>query len=415
MTTPRLIFINRLQSRGLVDQWGFAFFAALGSIGIVLAKKLGAQAEVVAFAAVFIMLLYAALIGRFGSGRLRSDQAGDNCYYLGLIYTLASLAYTIFTFDPADTATTIVQGFGIALATTILGLVLRVIFNQGRPDLEEVESGARRELVDAVARLKTELGQTVLVMNDFSRQVRQSISETQEAATMDISQFADATTKSLRDVVDRSQAALQTESSEFVSRSKRQLAAIDRLVLSLEKQGVRIDRITETHDQLGDVVSKINESASEARRVTSELAVDSQAIVTSIGAVREGSEIARTTLEMLAEATKDVRSSVSEFQTDVRNQLEYLRTAPGAAITEASQALIRASTAIREELEALRNVQKSTLASIGGEAKFVTEAARKHNADLEAELVRSRQLVEKIHENLVAMTGELVRQVEARS
>ena len=215
MNAPRLTFLNKLQDRGLVDQWGFAFFSAVGSIGIVIAKALDVRAGIVAVCAVAIMLAYAALISRFGSGRLRSDQAGDNCYYLGLIYTLASLAYTIFTFDPANTATTIVQGFGIALATTILGLVLRVVFNQGRPDLEEVESGARRDLVDAVSRLKTELGQTVIAMNDFGIQVRQSISETQDSATKDIAKFAEIAVTRLGEVADKSHTVLQTETSEL--------------------------------------------------------------------------------------------------------------------------------------------------------------------------------------------------------
>src|SRR5690348_9486773 len=111
MDQPRIAFLNKLQERGLADQWGFAFFAAIGSLCIVAAKTFSVPAVWVAIGAIAIMLLYAGLIARYGSGRLRSDQAGDNCYYLGLIYTLASLAYAIFTFDPAHTATTIVQGF----------------------------------------------------------------------------------------------------------------------------------------------------------------------------------------------------------------------------------------------------------------------------------------------------------------
>ena len=47
------------------------------------------------------------------------DQAGDNCYYLGLIYTLASLRNAIATFDPDQNASGIVQT-SCALATTIL-------------------------------------------------------------------------------------------------------------------------------------------------------------------------------------------------------------------------------------------------------------------------------------------------------
>ena len=151
-----ITWIDRLRDRGFTDQLGFMIFAVGGFAGIISAKALGIETIWVAIGAVVAMLLYALAIGRQGIGRLRADQAGDNCYYLGLIYTLASLSYAITTFDPNDTATTVVQGFGIALATTIIGLILRVFFAQGRPDLENSEVEARLELTDAVARLKGE-------------------------------------------------------------------------------------------------------------------------------------------------------------------------------------------------------------------------------------------------------------------
>lgn len=121
--------VDRLDERGLIDRWGFLIFALGGAIGILVAKSTSLPPVLVAAAAAMTMVLYAALVKTKGTGRLRADQAGDNCYYLGLIYTLTSLAYAIFLFDPANTATTIVQGFGIALLTTIMGLVLRVFFD----------------------------------------------------------------------------------------------------------------------------------------------------------------------------------------------------------------------------------------------------------------------------------------------
>lgn len=173
MEPRRTGLIDRLAERGLVDRWGFLLFALGGAACILVAKHSGLSPVLVAAAAAITMVLYAAVTQAKGTGRLRGDQAGDNCYYLGLIYTLTSLAYAIFLFDPAETATTIVQGFGIALATTIMGIVLRVFFNQTRVDLVETEDTARLELADAAGRLKAELAATVVSMNDFGRRTRQ--------------------------------------------------------------------------------------------------------------------------------------------------------------------------------------------------------------------------------------------------
>src|SRR5689334_22344943 len=108
MATKRTGLVDRLEERGFVDRWGFLLFAFAGGIGILFAKKSAVEPVAVAVGAAMVMIAYAALVQRSGTGRLRADQAGDNCYYLGLIYTLISLSWAIFTFDPTATATTIV-------------------------------------------------------------------------------------------------------------------------------------------------------------------------------------------------------------------------------------------------------------------------------------------------------------------
>src|SRR3954471_7408763 len=119
MSGARNSLVDRLKERGFVDRWGFLSFAGVGALLILLAKHSGGNPVHIALVAAGAMLLYAVMVYRTGTGRLRGDQAGDNCYYLGLIYTLTSLAYAIFVFDPSSQAQTIIQGFGIALATTI--------------------------------------------------------------------------------------------------------------------------------------------------------------------------------------------------------------------------------------------------------------------------------------------------------
>jgi hypothetical protein len=60
----------------------------------------------------------------------------------------------------------------------------------------------------------------------------------------------------------------------------------------------------------------------------------------------------------------------------------------------------------------LTATQRNASASISEQAEAAIEAVRRHNAAMEAELSRSREMVERVHANLVDMTGELVRQVD---
>ncbi len=414
MEKHKIGWIDRLQDRGFVDQWGFVLFAFAGSVAIVAAKYLEVSATWVVIGAVAVMLLYAAIIARSGTGRLRSDQAGDNCYYLGLIYTLSSLAYAIFFFDPANTATTIVQGFGIALATTIAGLILRVFFNQGRPDLENVEEIARLELTQAAAQLKTELGQVVLGMNDFSRQVQQAIAETRDAAVNDISNFTGTAIGGLQEVVQTTKDSIKNEATDFASRSKRFSSAADRLVTAIEGHGNSLDRLQETQEAIAETASGLSNSTSQAQTAVAGFATQSEDVAAGMRALREGGEHVHNTAERVSVMLGSIEERVTAFHGELSRQLDEVRAAPGTAIANATRLLGEAAAVVRAELEALQTAHQNVTTEISNQASAALETTKRHNQAMEGELSRSRELLEKVHSNLSGMTAELAAQVEGR-
>src|ERR1700675_1875280 len=107
------------------------------------------------------MIGYAVLLGA-RVFRLRDDQSGDNLYYMGFLFTLTSLAVSLYQFSSDGSAEQIVQNFGIAIGSTIAGITLRIFFNQMRRDPVEVEHTARLELANASRRLRRELDSTVI-------------------------------------------------------------------------------------------------------------------------------------------------------------------------------------------------------------------------------------------------------------
>src|SRR6202048_4720404 len=110
---------------------GLLFFAVViaGSGYIVAAKLHGFPAVYVTLVPVAIMLAYALLIGLARLFRLRDDQSGDNLYYMGFLFTLTSLAVSLYQFSSAGSAEQIVQNFGIAIGSTIAGHTLRLFFH----------------------------------------------------------------------------------------------------------------------------------------------------------------------------------------------------------------------------------------------------------------------------------------------
>src|SRR4030088_328610 len=152
-------------------------FVAAGCAYIMLAKLAGMGPFYVTFVPVGTMLAYAAVIYLARGLRLRDDQAGDNLYYMGFLFTLTSLGVSLYQFSATRAAEEIVQNFGIAIGSTIAGIGLRVIFNQMRRDPVEVEHTMRLELAEAARRVRRELDSSVVEFGYFRRTAQQSAAD----------------------------------------------------------------------------------------------------------------------------------------------------------------------------------------------------------------------------------------------
>ncbi len=398
-------FTDRLRERGFVDQWGFIVFALAGFAGIVLAKTFNVSAQWVAVGACAVMLSYAVLVGMAGTGRLRADQTGDNCYYLGLVYTLASLSFAIFTFDPDNATSTIVQGFGIALVTTILGLVLRVFFNQGRPDLENVEQQVRLEFMEATSQLKSELTSVALSMNDLSRQLSQSMQEVHSSARTAIETFALQTTTEVASVISAATEAIQSQSREFTARSKRQLATLDTLLSRLERNSDSLEGVTDAHLALAETAKRTHLAAEATSESASAL---SQSIISGQASVQATMDGARTASQQLATEVRALESGITAIHSEMSRQLGELRTGSATAGAEAMRIINVAAASLNERLE-----QSATLyEGLSKQVELALAATATHNEGLENELSRSREVFARVHSSFAEMTDSIARSVE---
>lgn len=411
--TSKLHTTDRLRDRGFIDQWGFVAFAVVGFAGIVSAKALEIPTTWVAVGALVAMFSYAVIIGRSGTGRVRADQAGDNCYYLGLIYTLASLSYAIATFDPADTATTIVQGFGIALATTIFGLILRVFFSQGRPDLENVEEQTRVELTDAVVRLKAELGDVVRQLNDFTRIVQLSMTELHQSATESISNFTNNSVQGLQGVVEAATTTIRDEANDFASRSKKYSTTFDKLLGKLEQYADSVDQIREAQE-IVQLTAKAAESAvGSAGAAMGALQVSAEGARSAAASTQEAISSVKELVMGLSHSVEKMQFSMNEFHKEAGRQIEDLRSGPSRDVSEAVNVLSQASEALRSQVSTVGDLHDQVHAGMTARNEAALETTKRFNVELEAEVLRSAELVRKVHSSLADMTSKLAATVES--
>ena len=142
-----------------------AFFVGGGFL-ILLMKSLTASPLLAVLLPIVLMGSYACLLVEWPDLRPKVDFAGDNFYYLGFLYTLISLAISLYQFNTEGATSSIITNFGLALTSTILGLAGRILLNQPR-DEEEAEVRAREDLARANRRLRAEMEYSIDEFQQF--------------------------------------------------------------------------------------------------------------------------------------------------------------------------------------------------------------------------------------------------------
>ncbi|MFZ2995527.1 hypothetical protein [Sphingobium sp.] len=413
-----------LDERGWIDRWGFLLFAFGGAAAILVVKYMGISPVIVAAGAAATMLGYAFVVRTSGTGRLRGDQAGDNCYYLGLIYTLTSLAYAIFFFDPSNTATTIVQGFGIALATTIMGLVLRVFFSQSRVDLVETEDTARVELADAASRLKAELQAMTVSMNDYGRETRQALVELREHIVASLIDVQEQATKSIADASAAAGTAISTmatnatnttaeQANATLASARRFTAATEKVITGIEEHVDAMEDIQDSTSAIAQSLKSLETAAEKTQQNLGELAGRAEQLAETQGALGETGRTLQEVVEEVAKHIAEFDASTTRFEESLTARLAEVKSVPGDMATKTADSFARAASAMEEQFQAISRTQQTFTDDLSRRAEASLETLEQHNAALERELHRSRDNVTKVHGALVDMTGTLVDRVQA--
>jgi hypothetical protein len=213
---PRRRFFDDMPDKGML-----AFIAIFGFAVIVALKIYNYNSDIVAGIAVGLMLIYGVIAYRIPAVQLRLDRLGDNFYYLGFIFTLASMSAALLQLRYGAQIEALLGSFGIALFTTIVGVAGRVIFAQMRGELDEVEAAVRRDLLGASDHLKGQLNLALRDFETFSTSVRQTAAEIASASsevvstqTRRIGETAESAVEQLR----RSAEALDAQSQGQIER-----------------------------------------------------------------------------------------------------------------------------------------------------------------------------------------------------
>lgn len=304
---------------------GAVFFAttAIGCAFIVLSKTRGLSPTIVTSVPVLIMIAYAALMVSARLLRLRDDQAGDNLYYMGFLFTLTSLAVSLYQFSGEGSADTIVRNFGIAIASTIAGIALRIFFNQMRRDPVEVEATARLELADASRRVKRELDGTVLEFAYFRRMTQQSMGDALEEMKTMLSEMRHTMEGELEQMSGRISGPLE-ETSRKSGDTVGALA--DRIVETLDEVSERLVQQTENFtrgaeasaEAMRRTIAKLEAMQTPEQIIEIKLAPMIQGLSRAVNSFRTSAEMHEKTVDRNLKEAQELAASVTRLVEEFR-------------------------------------------------------------------------------------------------
>lgn len=265
----------------------------------------------------------------------RRDAAGrhtpDNVYYLGLLFTLLSLVYSLVTLflldsdgtDRAEQISDLIGSFGIALISTILGILFRILLLQiaddeseqlGHPSSVDNGLGQQRQsvdLADAAFKLRMELTQTIADMNEFRKAIIQASNETVLESN-------------------RAREAIIRQIEEAVHEQTRILSA------SAEQIQNSLGKITDGSKKIETVFSSVPESL---QNIVNDLQLTVGKLDASVGHVQNSLDQmvhqqlqrAQHSAELTTQSTEKFERSIRDLLTKIAGSGEKIEVAFGSA------------------------------------------------------------------------------------
>lgn len=157
--------------------WLFGGITLAGCALIAATKLAGIPPLLSMFIPVVLMVSYWVISSRTTRIRLHDEQTGDNLYYMGFLFTLTSLGVSLYQFTSESSTDDVVRNFGVAITSTIVGIAMRIMYNQARRDVLDIERNTRQDLASMTRLVRAEMESTRREFADFRRINNQMIAE----------------------------------------------------------------------------------------------------------------------------------------------------------------------------------------------------------------------------------------------
>lgn len=303
-----------------------------------------------------IMAYYSYTLNQDDSDVLSREQKADSVYYMGFIFTLVAMTASLVVLAQGEgemNIRSVVDNFGLALATTIFGLTIRIIWLQISSQSDRDNDLILKEkLKKMTTRLHEETERIVSSMTALSSQMHSISGPLQENFEKLTRSF------DLSDKINHNLSELNA-STEIISDNFESLAeSVEALNPEFSKLNQNVEKAVEVpatiHEDLGRIGSSsrklitdftaLADSAEELEPQVSEL---STKLALSIDYVNDSIR----SLEDTIRANKELMEANKEFLEENIDHSESLINSIHASLSKSAESIKAGTQAIQENLE----------------------------------------------------------------
>lgn len=396
----------------------FLVFSVGGIVLLILLKFFDVNQYATFGVAAVLIVIYGLSVGLIPALKIREDQLGDNCYYLGFLYTLTSLGWALWTFAEFNDIAEIIANFGLALTSTAVGIVARVFINQLRTDIGQAERDARMALTEAMVNFRVQLDDAVIAMRNFCAQTQQitgdAIRANAESANKALEESVARIGETSSGVLTRIEEAFEEFSGN--TRKLNQVAA--GTVKALETLIGRLEQMEPPSDLISKRIDAVMETAQKAGALLRErLEADEKAISEAAERMKEMEAHLKSAAGWISSAgaglggVSDTSLKAVATAEAASKKLAELTETMASAMAEQERLLAGTRASSQNMSISLLDAQKNLADQARQSLESLFAALRSHNDAMAAELERTRRMTADTGTALADMTDTLVERV----
>ena len=413
------------------------FFVALGAgfvliclLKLILPNLLGGF-----IVAVLLGLILIGVIALYKQDEVINPlRAGDNVYYLGLLYTLISLGYVLvalFLVDPGGDSSEkideLVGSFGIALSSTLFGIIGRIYLHNLQKD-DEDDSATKQTpqtpqalplpapekeqeqlpafSLDEARQLRRQLREARDAMSHFTRTTISQAHQTREHTEQFIGDFTDTLERHAQRGREETQQALDNVVKHWQTASQVISESVNKLV-------------HESHNQTLEALKDVRQNWAE---VAEHISAKTANTAAQFDVLNQGIEPLQVSLSVLESGIQTINAQLTEFDRTLSavqaTDAQYVAVAANAA--NVSNLLAQNAEKITDQssrnLDFGRNAEEQLASHTQGiqahleETLSAYENALKTISDSESKYLTGIEKATEVSELLTATASELNQQ-----